>query len=612
MLLSFLPRLYPGELLYSWVARYHTHSGNTSIKNTTHDLFGNYSHISTPDLPCELHNLHKRVIHFSPPDPMEWITKHTLYNYYTAFLPRQIKTTVINAMLEGTHNALHMKTGIMASTIRDIRFFRYCPQCVSEDISLYGEPYLHTSHQLPSCFICPYHQEILCHSDIPYRGYNKHEYTPLTEANCTGTRVLEKIDERIFNTLLIIAKESNNLNKLGFQYGPEEVQQKYKLLLGNQGLLSSKGNVRQQELSSMFYDFYGGEVLNILQSSTNIDSQTCWLKTITRKHRKAFHPIRHILLTLYLGESLSSLKTISHKNIIGPFGRGPFPCLNKASSHYKIDIITNVNISISSSKLLIGTFECDCGFIYTRKGPDPAGNERYNISRVKKFGEIWLSKLQKLVNEKRYSFREIARILNTDTNTVIKYSNSVSTLPKPNYNSSNINYRQHWLLLQQQNPTLTKSELRKINPKIFTWLYRNDKDWLDINSPKLKRGGSSHSRVNWKERDNELSLEIIAIIVEFLCQSKPIRLTKSAIGKRLNKLSLLERNIHKLPKVHFILSEVTETIEDFQMRRVIWAAKQLRFEEEQIKAWKIKKLAGLGGNLSPIIERIIQATLLDP
>lgn len=613
-LISFLPELYPGELLYSWFARYHLYSGNVSFKNTTYDLFGNHSHIATPDLSTELLSLHKRTSHFSPPNPKEWINKHTFYNYYTAFSPKQLKKEVINAMLNGNHKALHMKTGIMASTIQENKYFRYCPKCVSDNFTLYGEPYLHTLHQLPSCFICPTHNEILCDSDIPFRGYNKHEYIPFRIANCSGNRAVEIQDEKVFNTLLLIAKESEYLISTEFNFDLEDIQEKYKILLSNKGLLSLNGNIRQQDLSTMFYNFYGGEVLNLLQSSIDIDNQTCWLKTITRKHRKTFHPIRHILLILFLGESLHSLKTINIENPIKPFGIGAFPCLNIASEHYKQKIINNVEISISKTNLLIGTFECNCGFIYTRRGPDPERKELYNISRVKQFGDIWLSKLKQLINENRYSYREIAKRLNADTNTIIKYSKSIPSvldLNNPNPKSLKPNYRKQWRLLMKQNQTLTKTELRKKAPNIFAWLYRNDRNWLDVNSPEPKKGGNKHRRVNWKKRDNELSLEMIPIIVDLFNQSKPIRVTKSTIGKRLNKLSLIEKNINKLPKVQFIFSEVAETIEEFQKRRIIWAAEQLIRKGEPMKAWRIKKIAGLNSNLSPVIERAIQTTLME-
>ena len=46
-----------------------------------------------------------------------------------------------------------------------------------------------------------------------------------------------------------------------------------------------------------------------------------------------------MLLIIFLGETLNSLS--SHTEIIEDtifqFGNGPFPCLNKATSHYKKD-----------------------------------------------------------------------------------------------------------------------------------------------------------------------------------------------------------------------------------------------------------------------------------
>ena len=55
----------------------------------------------------------------------------------------------------------------------------------------------------------------------------------------------------------------------------------------------------------------------------------------------------------------------------GPFGKGPWPCLNKAADHYKQPVIQHVNITRDyKSSAPIGTFECSCKFVYARKGPD--------------------------------------------------------------------------------------------------------------------------------------------------------------------------------------------------------------------------------------------------
>ena len=48
----------------------------------------------------------------------------------------------------------------------------------------------------------------------------------------------------------------------------------------------------------------------------------------------------------------------------------------------------------------IGTFNCSCGFIYARKGPDKLVDDLYRIGRIKAFGGVWKGKLKEINDEK--------------------------------------------------------------------------------------------------------------------------------------------------------------------------------------------------------------------
>ncbi|WP_057767779.1 TnsD family Tn7-like transposition protein [Cytobacillus praedii] len=611
-MITYFPKLYPGELLYSWFARYHLHSGNLSYKSTTNDLFEKPSYISTPDLPCSLERLYKNIQHFTPLEPKEWIKKHTFYNYYTAFASTKIRETVFNSMLYGeSNNALHMLTGNMASTVKDIQYFRYCPTCVYENIKLYGEPYLHTVHQTPSSFICPVHKEILCNTSISFRGFNKHEFKALKLSNCTGIKIINNFDEKVLNLLLLVSEKSKKLIEEDLSFIPDVLLNQYKYLLNKKELITPNGNVRQKDLAEQFLNFFGEKFLQLLQSHIGTDHESCWLKTITRKHRKTFHPVRHILLIAFLGEtfaSINSLKEIVEDSTM-QFGKGPFPCLNKAAPHYKEVIINKINVTrCNKTKFPIGTFTCNCGFVYTRRGPDRQGLNRFKIGRVKQFGDIWIEKLNQMIGVGSYSYREIGKMLNVDTQTVIKYSKIQMDINKTEEtpNKNHRDYRTSWLKLRNEYPELSKTELREKNPSVYMWLYRNDRDWLNTNSPSRKETSSPIPRIDWDKKDKEIAKDVIPTTINLLTKNKPKRITISAIGKQLGNLSILERHIDKLPITKFILKDVTESTEDFQKRRIVWAVEQLKLRGDSLDSWKIKKLAGLKTKISPDLINTIE------
>lgn len=73
-------------------------------------------------------------------------------------------------------------------------------------------------------------------------------------------------------------------------------------------------------------------------------------------------------------------------------------------------------------------------------------------------------------------------------------------------------YRKLWLESIENNTDKSKAELRKLNSRIYTWLYRNDKEWFDKHTIKMPKWCKIEGRVNWKERDKEVLTEAMDII----------------------------------------------------------------------------------------------------
>ncbi|MDC3424318.1 TnsD family transposase [Aquibacillus sp. 3ASR75-11] len=291
-MLSFFPTLYEDELLYSWFARYHNRSCNISPKATMRDLFGTPSMLAVPDMPTHLNKVYDRTKHFDMPDVNKWIEKHTFYLYYTTFAKQDVKKKVYDAMRDGKgQGSIHMLTGVMASKITEFHYFRYCPCCVSEDIKRYGETYWHLSHQLPSVFVCPKHERLLLSSYVPFRGTNKHTYTGASTSILLSHKETSEYTHKTMKHLVYLTNESMKMIHNRYRLTWEVIQKAYKYLLQQMGFANVNGKVDQHTLGEQFQHFYGDELLTLLQSPINRDSESCWLKSITRKHRKAFHPI---------------------------------------------------------------------------------------------------------------------------------------------------------------------------------------------------------------------------------------------------------------------------------------------------------------------------------
>jgi hypothetical protein len=90
---------------------------------------------------------------------------------------------------------------------------------------------------------------------------------------------------------------------------------------------------------------------------------------------------------------------------------------------------------------------------------------------------------------------------------------------------------------------------------------------------------------------------------------KPQRISISRIGKTVGLLALLEKHLEQMPLTKAYLESVTESVEDFQIRRIKWAIKLLDDSPEEIQRWKVIRVAGLGENLSERVKGILECEL---
>ena len=86
-MLAYFPKVYPGEMLYSVLARYDQHIGTPGPMHTLDALFGNRKVIATFDLPGHLQSLADRIPSDRGLSVDHIIDTLTLFPYFTAFVP---------------------------------------------------------------------------------------------------------------------------------------------------------------------------------------------------------------------------------------------------------------------------------------------------------------------------------------------------------------------------------------------------------------------------------------------------------------------------------------------------------------------------------------------
>ncbi|MEF8683258.1 UNVERIFIED_CONTAM: TnsD family transposase [Bacillus cereus] len=604
-MLPFFTNPYPDELMYSAIARYHFYSGNIDYKDTLEEVFQSRSVIPSVEIGSHFAILAQQLGSNYSVETI--LANHTIYPYYAIFLTNQRQQEILRDVASNGQ-ALYTRLGMIAGSICRKAGLYYCPECTKNDVEQFGEPYIHREHQLQGIDYCPHHEVQLRKYPVDTTSRIKYIRFELKNMNLSSIYKANPFAEISIH----LSKQAYKLLQLPLhKFSCEDIKLKYCASLFDLNLITISNRVRQKELYQAFKSKFPKGILEKCESTLNIAGEYNWLKVITRNTKRHVHPFRHLLMLYFLEQDIDDL--VNQEAHVGPFGVGPWPCLNKAATHYKESVIPSVGVTRDfKSTAPIGTFSCSCGFVYTRKGPDRSLEDRFRIGRVKVFGEVWKSFLKQL-SKKGLGTRAIARELGVDSKTVKKYlgrNEVVSNQAKIENKALLEQYRNELIGGIQKLPNLSRTALRECFKKQYMFLYRHDKEWLMKNLPIKQKKLESTKTVDWNKRDREYVAKIKMLYKELLAKERPIRITVSAIGKRLGILANLERHVDKLSQTKELLEEITESVEQFQIRRCCKVIDQMITMDEPVILWKVQRIAAVKTHhfheIKPKLEEYLQ------
>ncbi len=434
---------HPDELLYSICARFSDKMGYPAKKTVIKELFGRKTLTAIADLP-------KNLDHLCAALPSETnytfdaiVNNHTLLPLYAPFLPVEQLQNLLEDMHRDTGGpGMHFRAGLTSNHIALPRWLRFCPQCAEEDRAYYGECYWHRVHQVPGVEICPRHGVYLQNSTVSLRDNKRWEFTSAEHAIPCVTPSISASADPSREVLLQIALDATWLLN---QHSPESrldfIHTQYEVLLSDLHLATYQGKTHIGKLTAAFETSYAPALLRRLQCELNESRGENWLVRFLRKPHPARRPIQHLLLMQFLGYSAEAFFGLPAER--KPFSNGPWPCLNVVCRHYHQLSISKFDLTYSRSSASygrpIGIFSCECGFVYSRLGPDKSSEDVFKISSVKSYGVVWEDKLRELCQGKMVSELGIAQELGVDYSTVqrqaarlgLSYSKRILNKDKP-------------------------------------------------------------------------------------------------------------------------------------------------------------------------------------
>ncbi len=174
-MISYMPELYPNELVYSWFCRYYVHSGCMTHREALRNLLKKRCNNPSKEFIGQLHPDAKAVI--EKIISMETLVlHHTMFPQYARFIPLADRKTALHRLGHDFPDA-HQLFSVLPRGENE-QYLKYCPVCVREDRTKYGEAYWHRKHQIRNIGVCTKHRCQLKDSVISAKSEQSYTLSP--------------------------------------------------------------------------------------------------------------------------------------------------------------------------------------------------------------------------------------------------------------------------------------------------------------------------------------------------------------------------------------------------------------------------------------------------
>lgn len=572
-ILGYFPEIYPDEMLYSVLARYHRHVGNPAITMTNEDLFGVRQIRSSFDVPSYVNKLAERI------PPQRGLTADrmvfdlTLAPYFVAFLPTDRRRDALEKQASG-YASLHVELGINASVVPQIERFRFCQDCCDAMIEERGELWWKRAHHFPGVLVCPDHGCPLMETGTGFWTKGQHGFVAATPIICSkdAKSLAADVQNVDLDKLCRIAQASAALLISPGEIGSyEEMTSSYREALFDAGLMRSRNQVDVAALIDGFAAHHGG-ILRLLPGVLDREGRfDRWLLELVRTNRKGTHPLQHVLLRSFLN-ALPAREA--------PFGDGPWTCPNPVADHGGAATITTVEEKRTADGVT-GVFRCECGYAYTMTR---LSDGQLRGPRFKQFGSLLDPALTRLVANGA-TLRGAASALGV-------HPRAIASAAK------RLNLGKAWKVPEKDGGRIGRTVLPAPKSRARPCVAR-------------ARRSPPSPRVDWKRVDEDLAFEVVDLANKLQSELPPVMVRLRTIEGRLRRPSFIYARRLKLPRTMFVLNAVCETLEDFQRRRIEWALSEAR-RRGRVTVSGVMRAAGVKPEWKAFIKCRIAQPLVGP
>jgi hypothetical protein len=636
-MISAFPHLYPDEMLSSGWARYEAWVCYPQRYSLLEELLGYSKARASFDLLGGLGHFTASLPPGHPNACVEKLTSHhTLLPFYTAFLPEDRRCFIREQMSDIHSVNIHSLLGLTLARPAIPKSLHFCPVCVAEDREQFGEAFWHRAHHLPAVVVCPHHAVWLKDTGSPM--WLVHGPTSFVTAESVVSPVdarhvnLKDPVERQFLRLAQNARwllEHPNLNAETFC-----LDDRFYLQLARRGLATYTGRRKLRQTLLAFRAMFPSELLQRIgcEWQPDIPDDRCWFARILRNNTPTTFALYRLLSVLFFADDVGTFLQLPTQ--LTPFGDGPWPCLNPVCEHDHQPHITHYDLDFNHKGLPRGTFACDCGFVYSRIGPDTTPEDLYRTGEIIARGELWQQKLRELWLDPDVTLTQMQRTLRSHWNHLRRYGSELG-LPFPPHGvrpslhtatPMNIGdgkrkptqdptpFRETWLQAIRQHPDAGVTALRNKFTQCYSWLLYYDNLWLQKHIPARKKYPKRRTHIDWIQRDSEL-VELLKAAFERLQarQEPPFRISPTALLTETGRRNFFIHNRERLPISEATVKQFAESWDDFRIRRIWYAARKMYAEGLVVRRRILMEMAGLRSKLlneKPQLQTAMDAAVL--
>lgn len=511
-----LVRWLKDESFFSLCCRQHRSLCYVDASSTTTWLFGAGCRVLPHDFPCYLDSLTQEAKECWG-GPLTIIQEHTIFPMFCPFQSEERVKAALEAMYSPRLDTIKYRLGLVTSRYGAEHPLKACPACIADDRAKYGVAYWHTSHQYPGVTLCPIHGDLIriCSAKRQWSGLTGWvlpsedilEIFTAPELNQETELILKKLGE----TVLDLANYG-----LSIYFNSDNVSKVYKEALHQVSLTSAQRTKIEADLAE--FALHLQPFLPLASLPTTPKAAATFLAHMSRKPRSHYHPLKHLILITWLfgglrpfQDAMNRLKPrqINQAQLPPPISAGLVEPEKEGNAAMSLSLNPK---SLKPKKLI------------------PALREKIRNSLLNGISK------NSICDQHRISICTINRLLRAEPQIRSTWKEKQQLITKRKHRAA-------WSRATIASPNAGPKRIRSLLPKVYQWLYRNDRTWLIAKIKKMpcERQGN-HADTDWDVRDRELCELIRAVILENYSAAAQLQLCKSDI---FELVPILHRSLEK-------------------------------------------------------------------